>query len=252
MNSEKPDPSSDCCCAVIWDFDGTLVDTRQKNLNVTRRIYEEFTGNHFSSVPDLQTLRAYGDAHRRVPNWRVFYAQSMGMSEADIDHVGAWWSGFQMDEDTITAAFEGISETLSVLAHLPHGIVSQNASTNITAILNDIGLAHHFDSVIGYEEVGMARQKPAPDGLLRCIEELTSSAPGVVFFVGDHITDALCAERAHTILAKNNTAIQVKSIRVGYGPDEIEREMIKAWDPPADHVAYSPKDIVRIVENYFP
>jgi hypothetical protein len=26
--------------AIIWDYDGTLVDTRQKNMNVTKKIHE--------------------------------------------------------------------------------------------------------------------------------------------------------------------------------------------------------------------
>ena len=33
--------------AVIWDYDGTLVDTGMKNLNVTRNIVKKITGKHF-------------------------------------------------------------------------------------------------------------------------------------------------------------------------------------------------------------
>ena len=29
-------------CAVIWDYDGTLVDTKQKNFNVTKKIIKKF------------------------------------------------------------------------------------------------------------------------------------------------------------------------------------------------------------------
>ena len=36
--------------AVIWDFDGTLVDTRQKNFNVTRALVERIKGEPPTSL----------------------------------------------------------------------------------------------------------------------------------------------------------------------------------------------------------
>lgn len=232
-------------CTVIWDFDGTLVDSRQKNLKVTRAIIEEATGRPWQDFEALQSLPNYDDAHRRVENWKVFYADAFGMSAADIDRVGYWWSRFQMDDDTLPAAFDGIPETLKALSHLQHGIVSQNSRLNIASILKGIELDTHFQSIIGYEEVGLAHQKPAPEGLLQCIDHLTAFDPGVVLFIGDHVTDAICAARTRDKLAAQGHSVRVASVRAAYGPGDFH-----AWSIEPDHVAHHPEEVVDIISNY--
>ena len=231
--------------AVIWDFDGTLVDSRQKNLNVTRAIIQEATGKPWRDFDVLRTMANYEASHRRVSNWRVFYAEAFGMTDEDIDRVGCWWSYFQLDNDLVPPAIEGVPSTLEALSHLRHGIVSMNSRLNIGAILGANGLNSHFGSVIGYEEVGLSSQKPDPEGLLKCIEQLTGFEPGVVFFVGDHVTDAVCAVRARKELSARGAEIQLVSIRAAYGPGVFDD-----WDTPPDHVAQRADQIVQIVQSY--
>ena len=45
--------------AVIWDYDGTLVDSRQKNLSVTRKIVEKITNRSADEFPMLTDLEKY-------------------------------------------------------------------------------------------------------------------------------------------------------------------------------------------------
>ena len=45
--------------AIIWDFDGTLVDTHHKNLNVTRRIIEQIKQKRADNFPVLISLENY-------------------------------------------------------------------------------------------------------------------------------------------------------------------------------------------------
>jgi phosphoglycolate phosphatase-like HAD superfamily hydrolase len=44
--------------AIIWDYDGTLVDTRHKNLNVTRNIIESIIE---AGVKEFSALRSVGN-----------------------------------------------------------------------------------------------------------------------------------------------------------------------------------------------
>jgi len=46
--------------AIIWDYDGTLVDSRQKNLTVTRRIVSEILKR---DVQDFQALATFEASH---------------------------------------------------------------------------------------------------------------------------------------------------------------------------------------------
>ena len=41
--------------AIIWDYDGTLVDTHIKNLNVTRKIIEHITGKKPENIQSMNT-----------------------------------------------------------------------------------------------------------------------------------------------------------------------------------------------------
>jgi N-acetyl-D-muramate 6-phosphate phosphatase len=231
--------------SVVWDFDGTLVDSRHKNLLVTRAIIEEATGKPWTSFEALRTLSQYEESHRRVSNWRAFYRNAFGMSEEDVSRVGSWWSDFQLTDNTVPPPLDGVPGALEALSDIPHGIVSMNGKINIADILMSIGLGKHFDSIVGYEEVEMTDQKPSPTGLLKCIGELTDFAPGVTFFVGDHVTDAVCVVRAQEEVKKRGLDIEVLSIRAAYGPGAIGD-----WKTAPDYVALRADDIVDIVNDY--
>jgi len=113
-----------------------------------------------------------------------------------------------------------VRETLEDLGHLPHGIVSQNARDVITATLGPLGLGERFGKVVGYQEVGPGRQKPASDGLLACLEALTDLAPGTAFYIGDHPTDTQCVAESRRELAARGLDIDahlVHAARRGRG-----------------------------------
>ena len=43
-------------CAIVWDFDGTLVDSRHRNLSVNRSIIGELTGRSWREFEALYTI----------------------------------------------------------------------------------------------------------------------------------------------------------------------------------------------------
>ncbi len=231
-------------CAVIWDFDGTLVDSRLRNMSVNRAILERITGRRGDSFELLTSIKAYDAAVARATNWRDFYAREFGLSETEIESAARLWIDCHGVDRTDMPLFGGIAETLDALSSWPQGIVSQNARAVIEAALAATGLTRHFRAVLGFEEVAAGRQKPAPDALLRCAEELTGLEPGVVFYVGDHRTDTLCAALAREELASRGVAVDVVSIAAGYGVDGSD-----GWDVRPDHVAGQPAEIVEIVER---
>jgi beta-phosphoglucomutase-like phosphatase (HAD superfamily) len=167
--------------AIIWDFDGTLVDTRQKNMNVNRQIVGAITGQPWQRFSVLESVAAYDTAQQSFANWREFYRRGIGLTEDEIDRAGAMWTELQLIDTTPASFFEGIGAALDRLQGAAvHGIVSQNSRQNIEEMLAVVGLLHYFEHIVGYEEVGTQRQKPAPDGLLMCIERLTNSTAGTV------------------------------------------------------------------------
>ncbi len=232
--------------AVVWDFDGTLVDTRIKNLAVNRRIIESVTGRSYGDFPALSSLEAYNAAMSRARNWREFYRQEYGLDEATVDRAGRLWTGYQLADTTPAALYEGIPEILESLSGIPHGIVSQNGAENIRSLLRRDGLDAHFTVVIGFEEVPFTRQKPEPDGLLQCIEALSVAEPGVILYVGDHPTDTECASNANQALAAKDKKNRVIAVAACFdGPAGCDR-----WRIPPDHVVLHPREIIGIAARY--
>lgn len=231
--------------AIIWDYDGTLVDTRQKNLNVTRNIIESMLKTEPSAFPALQTLENYTSATRNMSNWREFYRQKLNLSEQQIDEAGRMWTPYQLMDNTGATIFEGIESVIGELAEFPQGIVSQNSKSSITRNLKKLRMLPFFKHIVGYEEVELQKQKPEPDGLLSCLEKLSITGSGRVCYIGDHQTDVLCVQAANRVLQENGAGIKVFSIGACYenGADT------SAWPVRPDYEAQRVQDIPTIVEK---
>jgi HAD superfamily hydrolase (TIGR01549 family) len=229
--------------AVIWDYDGTLVDTRAKNLGITRSIVQRFTGVEPDQIEGLSSLEAYSRALHRARDWRQLYVDEFGMSEQSTHDAGLLWTEYQLADDTTAPVYEGIESALTELASLPHGIVSMNSRANIERQLEGKGLLDRFKLVIGYEEVAIARQKPAPDGLLMCLRHLTGMEPGHVVYVGDHEIDIQCARNANEALVADGVDIRVFAVGAAYG---IGAET-GAWSSEPDYAVESPWELVDLI-----
>ena len=228
--------------AVIWDFDNTLADTRHRNLNVTRRIVARVTGRDYTDFPPLHSVEKYDAALHRTDNWQELYLREFGLDAEAIAFAGSLWTEYQLADDTPVSFYSGVAFALEALAHLPHGIVSLNSRRNIREMLGGVGLFESFHHVVGYEEVPYHRQKPEPDGLLLCLEQLTAFAPGHVLYVGDHRTDALCAAQANDRLRERGVQIRVTAVFAAYGSTMDEAD----WPVPPDHRATTPREVVEI------
>ena len=231
--------------AIIWDYDGTLVDTRVKNLNVTRKIINDLTGLDANSFSVLQSQENYDAANRRRPNWRELYRKEFDFPESMIDKAGRMWTTYQLDDNTEVDFYGGIKEIISKMREYPQGIVSQNSRNNIIRYLEKCGLHSFFKVVVGYEEVDIKKQKPEPDGLLACIEELTNSGPGCICYIGDHETDVQCAGAANRILQQKKAEIDIICIGACYdsGGD------LSKWRVRPDFTATTVRDIADIIDQ---
>jgi HAD superfamily hydrolase (TIGR01549 family) len=231
--------------AFVWDFDGTLADTRRRNFNVVRRLFAENIERSIDAIPALASADAYDTVNRRYSNWRELYAREFGFSEDETDRLGRMWSQYQLQDDTPAEIFEGIGEVLAELNGAGHGIVSMNAREQIVRTLEGARLLGHFRVIVGYDEVHIKRQKPEPDGVLACLEQLTALAPGRALYVGDHETDVRCARNTQQALARRGVAIEVVSVAACFGGHAGP----SGWTQQPDHVARTPREVVEIAQR---
>lgn len=81
--------------AIIWDYDGTLVDTRRKNLAVTKEIMGEVMQESPDEYKVLQSLDQYQEANENSENWRELYKNYFQLSDSQIHEAGAMWKSIK-------------------------------------------------------------------------------------------------------------------------------------------------------------
>lgn len=231
--------------AIIWDYDGTLCNTRSKNLNVTRKIIEHVTKKSCSCYSILNDIEEFKTAHGRSTNWRDFYKKEFKFEEEEIDETGKYWTEFQLGDDTEVPFFNGILDVLKITDSVPHGIVSQNSSKIIHQQISNKNLSAKFKCIIGFEEVDLQRQKPHPDGLVNCINTLIGFTSGAVIYIGDHETDTICVRNASEVLQENGIDINIISVAALYD----NMICVTEWDNQPDFMADSPEEILKVIND---
>jgi phosphoglycolate phosphatase-like HAD superfamily hydrolase len=224
--------------AILWDYDGTLVNSAPKNINITKDILGEvaphLSGNNLPR--HLNSESSYHRANHAAENWRDLYINFFGLTREEADIAGALWSKHQRRNTTPVALFDRITETIQSFAHIPHGICSQNSTANIRALLDAEMINSYFKSVVGYEDVPFERQKPASDAGVKCLGELFDEVRGrTLIVIGDHESDVIFGRNIAADIDGSNSVV---SIAVSYsGADTRE------WDHQPDKVISSPQEL---------
>jgi phosphoglycolate phosphatase-like HAD superfamily hydrolase len=231
--------------ALIWDYDGTLIDSLAKNLAVTKVIFKELFNTGEAEHPALRTQTLYNQALQRCNNWQHLYREEFKLSPQQVEIAGAAWGEVQQRVVQATPVYQGLSHLFDTLVDIPNGIVSQNAKNTIEDTLVKNRLAHHFDNIIGYQDVSLLQQKPHPQGLLISMSCLCKDREGTVLFIGDHHTDVEMAHRARQVMDERGAAINVTSVLVRFG--DIKVPYHHQLQP--DFIIDSPSDLLSLIRQ---
>jgi len=209
--------------ALIFDLDGTLVDT----------VYAHV----------FAWQRALGELGLPVDGWRIH--RRIGMSGGLFTRAVAREIGRELsDDETETAQrrhAEGFREILperrplpgavDLLAALraagiPHGIATSGRRPEIDLSLDALGVP---PNTVVVERGDVLRAKPEPDLFLACQERLGVDVADC-YVVGDAVWDLLAARRAGML--------SVGLLSGGYGEDELSRAgAFRVYRDPADLMA---------------
>ena len=231
--------------AILWDFDGTLANSVAKNIAITKlilaRVAPRLTGDN---LPDaLNSEAAYQVANHAAENWRDLYREFFGLTKDEIEHAAPLWEPYQLSDRTAVPLFDGVVETVRRLSHYPQGICSANATRNIQQVLQENGIGSAFRSVIGYERLPHHHQKPAPDGGLKCLEEIFGETRGrTIVYVGDHIADVLFARNLGDRLGPSSRVVSVVITHSGAEP--------YLWRVQPDEVIENPATLIDVVHTW--
>lgn len=231
--------------AILWDYDGTLVNSVPKNISITKNILSivapRLTGNHLPKY--LLSEDAYHVANHGAKNWQELYVDYYGLTQEEMLQAGAMWSKHQEQNQTPVDLFEGIGQLVSQYSHLPHGICSQNSQANIRNVLKNNQIDEHFVSVVGYDDVSNGHQKPHPFGGIKCVDNIFGQTDSsLLMYIGDHEADTKFARNLESALGGDTRVI---SVAAGYSRSAPEN-----WKTEPDYIANRVDDLVDIIGKY--
>lgn len=230
--------------AILWDYDGTLVNSVPKNIDITKQILTEvaprLTGENLPHY--LKSEESYHVANHQSKNWQDLYLNYYGMSESEMLEAGTLWTEHQLKNTTPVALFTEIEQTINQI-HVPQGICSQNSSKNINQVLTHNSLAHKFQAIVGYDDIPSNAQKPNPYGGLKCVEQIFGNTTDkTIFYIGDHEGDIEFARNIDRGLYGKSRAIAI--VAKYSGADTT------TWKYKADFEIEKPSDLIRIINNF--
>jgi HAD superfamily hydrolase (TIGR01509 family) len=210
--------------ALIFDLDGTLIDT----------VYAHV----------FAWQRALAERGMAIDGWRIH--RRIGMSGGLFTRAVGRELGRPLTEDEAhelqnrhgelfrellpdRVPLPGAAELLAALRDggVVHGIATSGRRPEIDASLEALGVP---DETVVIQRGDVARAKPEPDLFLECARRL-GAAPHDCFVVGDAVWDLLAARRAHML--------SIGLLSGGYGDDELTRAgAFRVYRDPAElHVA---------------
>jgi phosphoglycolate phosphatase len=196
--------------AVIFDFDYTLADSSEGAIECINFALNEMGLDCVSAEAACRTIGlslsetflTLGEHHE--PG-RCNEFHRLFVERADEVMV------------SLTVLYDSVPATVEALVQqgLRLGIVSTKYRRRITQVMVRENLRHHFQLVIGGDDV--EQHKPHPQGLLQALEKLECSPESVVY-VGDSVVDAEVAKRAGVPLIVVLSGVTPRAVFDGYEP----------------------------------
>jgi pyrophosphatase PpaX len=169
---------------VLFDLDGTVIDTGSIILASMRHAVETVIGGEYS---DEQLMAAVGGPGLE--------AQMQALDPERVDELVRVYRAHNEPLHETISAFEGMPAVLDELKDRGHrlGIVTAKRRATVELAFARIPIEHLFETVVGGDET--ERHKPDPQPLQLALERL-GAQPGDAAYVGDSPFDMQAAKAA--------------------------------------------------------
>jgi pyrophosphatase PpaX len=169
---------------VLFDLDGTVVDTGAIILASMRHAAETVLGGDYS---DEQLMAAVGGPGLE--------AQMHALDPQRVDELVRVYRAHNEPLHETIAIFEGMDRVLDELKDRGHrlGIVTAKRRATVDLAFARVPIEHLFDTVVGGDETSEHKPHPAP--LLLALERM-SADPSQAAYVGDSPFDMQAAKAA--------------------------------------------------------
>lgn len=164
---------------VIFDVDGTLLDTRELINQSFIHTFKKYKPEYKLSKEELDKF--FG------PSLKESFAKYF--KEEDIEDIILFYREYNhSNHQQYVKVIDGVKPLLEKLKKENYdlAVASNKMSLSVKFGLQQLGLEEYFNTIVCSDDVGVA--KPSPDMILRCCENLNRGHDEIVY-VGDTLVD---------------------------------------------------------------
>lgn len=168
---------------IIFDVDGTLIDTEKAVLGSLQKMLKEDYGKQMPLEELTFVLGIPGSSS--LPRLDI----------TDIGQANRRWNHFMKGFFHEIKVFDGIKEVLGTLEDrdLVLGIVTSKTNQEIIDDFEPFGLSGYMTHTVSADDT--EKHKPNPDPLLKFLE-ISGADPKTAIYIGDTVYDYECARDA--------------------------------------------------------
>jgi len=189
---------------ILYDLDGTLVDTRQDIIDGVRHTLATLKGPWLTD-DEIKDCVGTG-LHSLIK--QVLRTQDESLAEKGSQLYRKYYKEHMLDH---TALYPGAREFLEYFKDRTQAVITNKPNPFSSQILEALGVAHYFIAILAGDN-GLPF-KPDPAAIHHLIER-TGVKEDEVIFVGDSPVD---------IEAARNGGIEVATLSHGFASDEVLR-----------------------------
>lgn len=204
--------------AVLFDCDGTVIDTNQLIMNAWQCVAKMLNPNMQLKKEDV--ARFFGQT---LEDATTIIAKENNIENVDLVKASkVYWDYHTTHHNEIVGTFPQIKDTLNSLKKLgiKLGIVTSGSNNNCEIELDECGILKYFDAIVGSDNTKL--HKPDPFPALLCCKMLNVN-PSEAIMVGDSRHDIACGNRAgcKTVFVSWSFCNDAKNLNDDEKPDYI-------------------------------
>lgn len=210
--------------AVLFDYDGTLMDTNRIILESWQHTFRTVRGKEH---PEEELYKTFGEPLHDTME-KFFHGEDV---ERCIDIYRDYQVSFYREKIEMFPGMEELVKELKRRGYLTAVVTSRLPETTRQG-LEKYGLTPYFDVVITCADT--TKHKPDPEPVFICTKKL-EIAPCEALMVGDTTFDILCGKRAGT-----------KTVLAGWSVAYTQEQRIDSETKP-DHIIERAEDLLSLL-----
>lgn len=178
--------------AIVWDLDGTLVDSAPDLALALNTVLDK---RGFFSLSLNEVRKMIGNGVPKLVE-RGFNAVGVRPDAAQLDELIAMFvKEYRACATDKTRPYPGVVDAVQAIhgLNIPMGVCTNKPEAFTRQILEGLGLSGFFSCVIGGDST--TAKKPDPEPVLACLRGLVSE-PALSLMIGDSIHDVHAAHAA--------------------------------------------------------